>query len=198
MGSVTSKQSPEYRSSLDDINTSAADAYNEAVNMPLLTPVLTHSPTPNFDSFINGSYNYLQETPQFSDDQNILLALPDTATWNLQGAGAGESTNSLQGPVPPRDFSSVPDTNGSLWPLFPTENDWQHYLDAQFSAGPDNASIGAVSTTVSEINLSQLYHQPLQSPEPAALSRDLTEYLDLGGKVSINTTYSHRQGSFDE
>lgn len=85
-------------------------------------------------------------------------------------------------------MSSVPESNGSLWPLFTTDTDWQMDFADQLTTEPNSAVIGATPIAVNELDLSQSYNQPTQGSESSGLSRGLIEYLNLSEKVSTNAT----------
>ena len=186
MGSVSSKKTPEYRSQLDDNGNSTADVLVEPPNGIHCWPVSAHSSTGNLGSLENGSCNNLQGLDPLSENQNFVRTLPENATWGLQREV--ESVPSLPSVPPPTDMSSVPDSNGSLWPFFTTDTDWQIDFDDQLTTEPNSAVIGATPIAVNELDLSQSYNQPTQGSESPGLSRGLVEYLSLSEKVSANAT----------
>lgn len=181
---MSSKKSPEYRSQLDDAGNSTVDALVEPPNG---WPVSAHSSTGNLGSLENGSCNNLQGLDPLSENRAYGGALAENVAWGLQGEL--ETVPSISSVPPPTEcMSSVPYSNGSLWPLFSTDTDWQIDFDDQLTTEPNSAVVGATPIPVDELDLSQSYNQPTQDSESPGLSRGLVEYLSLGGKVSANVT----------
>lgn len=180
---MSSPRSPEYRSQLDDTGNSTADVLIEP---PTGWPVSTHSSTGNLGSLENGSGNDLQGLDALSGNQTFGGALPENVTWGLPREVA--TVPSLTSVPPPTDMSSVPQSNGSLWPLFSIDTDWQIDFDDRLITEPSSAVIGATPIALNELDPSQLYNQSTQDSESPGLPRFLVEYLSPGGKVSANAT----------
>ena len=185
-GSVSSKKSPEYQSQLDDTGNSAAEVLVEPPNGTHCWPISAHSSTGNLGSLEDGSCNNMQGLAPLSENQNFVRTLPGSAAWSLQTEV--ESVQSIPSAPPPTDIGGVPDPNGSLWPLFPTDTDWQFDFDDQLTTEPNTTFISAASIAVNELDLSQSYNHPTLGSESAGLSRNLIEYLSLSEKVSSNPT----------
>ena len=134
------------------------------------------------------------ELDALSQNQTFGGALPENATWGLQREV--ETVPSLPSVPPPTDMSSVPSTNGSLWPLFPMDNDWQIDFDDRFITEPTNVVTGATPIALNELDLSQSYNQPTQDSESPGRSRGLVEYLSPSGKVSAKATILTHISSF--
>ncbi|MCJ1279780.1 hypothetical protein MMC21_007604 [Puttea exsequens] len=122
----------------------------------------------------------MQGLAPLSENQNFVRTLPGSAAWSLQTEV--ESVQSIPSAPPPTDIGGVPDPNGSLWPLFPTDTDWQFDFDDQLTTEPNTTFISAASIAVNELDLSQSYNHPTLGSESAGLSRNLIEYLSLSEK----------------
>lgn len=128
----------------------------------------------------------MQALDPLSENQPFVGALPENASWGLQREV--ETVPSIPSVPPPTHMNSGPYSNGSLWPLFSTDTDWQIDFDDRFPTEPNSAAIGASPIAVNELDLSQSYNQPTQDSASPGLSRGLVEYLSLSGKVSAKAT----------
>ena len=180
---MSSPKSPEYRSQLDDNGNSTADVLVEPPNG---WPVSAHSSTGTLGSLETGSCNNLQGLDALSENQTFGGALPENATWGLQREV--ETVSSLPPVPPPTDMSSVPFSNGSLWPLLSIDTDWQIDFDDRLITEPNSVVVGATPIALNELDLSQSYNQPTQDSESPGLPRGLVEYFSPGGKVSAKAT----------
>lgn len=178
---MSSPKSPEFRSQLDDIGNSTADVLAEPPNG---WPVSAPSSTGNLGSLENGSSNNLQGLDTLSENQTFGGALSENATWGFQTELAAVS--SLPSVQPPTDMSSVPQSNGSLWPLFSIDTDWQLDFDDRLITEPSSTGIGATPVALNELDPSQSYSQSTHDSESPTLPRGLADYLSPGGKVSGN------------
>lgn len=144
---------------------------------------------------VSGPRNMVQgRAPHLEENQNLGQILPENSAW---GVGTdGDSSHSLPPAPSPMDISSVPDLNGFLWPdsdgsllpPFQTDTVWQLDFDHPFTAEPDGTATGAISSALSELDLSHLYNQSSQGYATAGGSREWIEYLSLGEKVSTDAT----------
>lgn len=83
-------------------------------------------------------------------------------------------------------MTSVPYSDGSLWPLFSIDIDLQIDFDDRLINEPSSAANGATPMSLNELDLSQSYNQATQESESPGLPRGLVEYLSPGSKVSAN------------
>lgn len=138
----------------------------------------------NLGSLENVSRNNLQGPDAVSENQPFGGALPENATWGLQREVA--TVPSLPSVPPPTDMTSVPYSDGSLWPLFSIDIDLQIDFDDRLINEPSSTAIGATPMSLNELDLSQSYNQATQESESPGLPRGLVEYLSPGSKVSAN------------
>ena len=178
------------------------DTSNTTANFPVETPDGTQS-SPGFtlsatrpiNPLKNGSYNTLQGNAPFSEDnQSLGQTLPEDSAWSIQTGG--DNTHSLPSAPPPTETNCVIDSigsfwsasDGSVWPLSPTDTNWQLEFDLPFTAEPNSAFTGATSSALSELDLAQVYNQSTQCCDYAGVSKELIEYLRLDEKVSTDAT----------
>ena len=191
MESVASLRSPENRSQLEDTGNTTADVLAEPPNG---WQVSAHSSTGNSGSLEDGSRNNSHGLDALSPNQTFGGVLPENAAWGLQREV--ETVPSLPSVPQPTDMSSVTNSNGSLWPLFSIDNDWQIDFDDRLITEPTSAVTGGTPIAVNELDLSQPYTQPTQDSELPGLPRGLAEYLSPSGKVSANATFLIHISSF--
>lgn len=199
--SASSKKSPESRSQIDDTGKSTADVLVEPPNDAHWWPLSERSSTGNLGSLENGASNSLGELDLLPESQNVAQIMPENVIWSLPQEV--ENIPSLHSAQPPTDMSSVPYSNGSLWPLFSPDTDWHIDLDDPSTTLPNSAVTDATPMALNELDLSgvdanpiavrdldlaQSYKQPTQDSESPGLSSGLIEFLRLSEKVSANAT----------
>ena len=128
----------------------------------------------------------MQRLDALMQNQTFGGALPENATWGLQ-RGVG-TVPSLPSVPPSTNMSNIPNPNGSLWPLFSIDNDWQIDFGDRSIAEPTSAVIGAAPIALDELDLSQSYCQTNQDLESPGLPRGLVEYPSNDSRVSANAT----------
>lgn len=200
---MSSKKSSEIdRSQLDNTGNTTADVLVEVPNGTQSSPRFTLLANVPVDPLVNGSCNILQgRAPLLKENQNLGGTPPENSAWIVQTDG--DSSHSLPPALPPTGISCMTDpigsfwpaSDGPVWPLSPTDTNWQLDFDLAFTSEPNSASTGATSSTLGELDLFQLYNLSTQGCDSAGVSRDLIEYLSLGEKVSTNATIPVQHGS---
>ena len=187
VGSLSSEKYPKSRSQLDDTGNAAADVLIEAPDGAQSSLGLTFSSTGPANSLTNGSHDSLLGRASLLDDHNTARILPENATWSIESDL--DVTHNLPPSPPPTDIINVSNSNALSWPVFTTDTDWQFNFDTPFTAEQTTASTGASSTTLTELDMSQIYIPPTQGFDSGGCPRELLDYLSLGEKVSTDAAF---------
>ena len=187
VGSVSSENHPESRSQLGNTGNAAADVLIEPPNSAQSSPALTFSSMGAASSLTTGSRDSLQGRASLLEDHNTARNLPDNVAWSMESDG--DVTHHVPPSPPSTDIINVPDSNALSWPLFATDTEWQFNFDNPFTAEQTSASTGVNSTTLTELDMSQLYIPPTQGFDSGGCPRELLEYLSLSEKVRTNDAF---------
>ena len=187
VGSVSSEKYPKSRWEFDDTGNATTNVLIEAPDGAQPSPGLTLSSTGPANSLTIGSRDSLLGRASLLNDHNTVRTLPDNATWSIESDR--NVTHNLPPSPTPTDIINEPSSNALSWPLFTTDTNWEFNFDTPFTAEQTTASTVASSTTLTELDLSQICIPPTQGFDSGGCPRELLEYLSLGEKVSTDAAF---------